>query len=354
MAIVREAQLKKELAARRIENLYVFCGNEPYLKDYYSKKIVGLTVDDALQCFNLHRIDGTQTDAAGLAETVSRMPLMGAYTCCVARDFPLSELSAAEAELLMQTIRGLPSSTVLIFYLRDENFPPKSEQDSAGEDSGSKKSRKELFALLTERAVIAKLDHWSDSAIVPLLMRGAKQRGCALSETNARLMIELCGNDMYTLLNELEKLSVYTQTGEIAEPVIRRLAVRTLEATAFEIAENLFAGRVDRALEKQRVLTEQKVPVQMLLGALIFPFTDIYRVKIAGQNGKNADLLKTFSYSGSYRLDKARRNGARLSLKQIGTCLDILEQTDIRLKSTGLPQTVLLEETFVKLGEALC
>lgn len=358
MPILNEAIFKKELADRKIHNLYVFCGNEPYLKDFYLKKLIDLIVAGPAQSFNFRQIDGDAAEISALEDAVTMMPLMSEYTCCLVKDFPLASLNSQNAKKLNEILSQIPQSSVIIFYLRDENFPPKAKREASEEESGDKekkKAQKELFAFLSDKATIAKLDHREEGQLISLLCSGAKKRGCELSTANAKLLISLCGNDLNTLLHELEKLSIYVGTGEITAELIRRLAIRTLEATAFEIAENLLSGRCDKAIHTLQILNEQKVDVQILFGSLIFPFTDIYRVKLAEQAGKRlTDLTKIFSYSGTFRLEKAKRNGRNISLQKIRSCLAILNQADIRLKTTGLPATLLLEETFVKLSENLC
>lgn len=349
-----ELTLKKELSQGVLRNLYVFCGQEAYLKEYYLGRIIKTAVNSGFEAFNLKQLDGSQTEVADIRAAAEQMPLMGEYNCCVVRDLPLAKLNAAEAEELGAYIQSVPETTILIFYQSDEAFPPKGAKEDAGEKE-KKKNLKEMFALFMKHADIVTLNRRTERELTALLCSGAKRRNCLLSPENARLMVNLCGSDLLVLLNEMEKLSVYAAGAEITAQMIETLTVKTLEATAFEIADNLFAKKTDCALRCLQILLEQKTPAQMILGSLIFPFVDIYRVKTAENCGKTTrDLMKSFSYSSAFRLEKAARNGKKISEQGIAQCLAILDYADMCLKSRSGSDALTLEETLIKLGNVIC
>lgn len=354
MAVYDETAIKRELADGKLKNLYVICGQEPFLKDFYYNKIISLAVDEGFEAFNFKKIDGTVTKTEDLLESANQMPLMGDYNCCAVKDFPLSKLNQTDAVNLCEYIKNVPSSAILIFYLRDESFPPKASKDSESDQGKDKKKiMKELYSAFSDNAVIIKLDRKSERDLIALLCSGAKKRGAELSTDCARLMINLCGNDLYTLLNELDKICAYTK--KITETAINKICTKTLEATAFEITDNMFTGNLDKAFLSLKILLEQRTPAQMILGSLIFPFVDIYRIKTADKYKKTTkELMTDFSYSSSFRLDKARKNGKKISERGIKRCLEILDDADTRLKSFYGSDSTVLEETIVKLRKEIC
>ncbi len=354
MPELSEQALKKELAEGTLRRLYVFCGAEGYTKDFYTQKLMQTAVTEGFESFNLKKLDGAECELPDVLEAAEQLPLMGGCNCCVVKDFPLSSLRAADAQVLCAYLPRIPDTTVLCFYLRDEAFPPKGAKDE-GADQEKKKKQKELFEQFRQRAAIVRFDRMTDGAIAALLTRGAEKRGAKLSPACARQMIELCGRDLYLLLNELEKLCAAVGSGEITAPLLQSVVTKTMEATSFEIVEHLLAGRTDRALQSLRILLDQKTPAQMILGAMIFPFVDMYRLKLAQNAGKGLrDVKKDFSYASSFRLEKAQRSLRQLSLSQVRRCLTILNEADTALKSRGGSDVLVLEETLVKLGAVLC
>lgn len=352
MPELSEQALKTELAKGTLRQVYVFCGAESYTRDFYAEKLAQKAVLPGFESFNLKKIDGTEKELSDILQASEQLPLAGGYNCCVVRDFPLASLHASDAEKLGAYICRVPDTTVLLFCLRDETFPPKAAKDETA-DQEKKKKRKEMFEQFRKQAAIVRFDRLPDSAILSLLIKGAEKRGSRLSEACARTMVELCGRDLYALLGELEKLCIASD--DISEPLIRAVVTKTMEATSFEIIEHLLAGKLDRAIQSLRILLDRKTPSQMILGAMIFPFVDMYRLRTAQKAGRTLrDVMKDFSYSSSFRLEKAQRSMRGLSDEQIRSCLAALGEADAFLKSRGGSDALVLEETLVKLGAVLC
>ncbi len=350
-----EARIKQSVTSGVPERLYVFCGAEPYLKEHYMNQLVTSCVTPGFEVFNLKKLDGAECTAEQILAAADQAPLMMGRNCVVVRDFPLTKVSSADCKLLTEYFAHVPDSTVLIFNLPDADFPPKQSRDETeGEDKGVKKQRKEMFDVLSKHAFIAKLNKLPEQRVVRLLVNGAKRRGAVLSTANAQLLLQYCGTDLYNLMNELDKVCAYAAGGEVTAEIIDRVAVKTLEATVFDITDRLFAGNLEAALNALEILLFFRTPAQSIMGALISPFVNIYRVKLAEQSRKtNAELMKSFSYSSYFVLDKARRNARRVTMDGIIRCLEILDNADLCLKSRGGSENIVLEETLVKLGAVL-
>ena len=353
--VTDEARVKNSVGSAVPERLYVFCGNEPYLKEHYLKTLISSAVAESFEVFNLKKFDGADCKLGDILEAANQAPLMMGRNCVVARDFPLSKLSSAECGILQDYISKVPESTVLVFYLNDEDFPPKQSRDETEDDEkGVKKQRKELFADFEKYAFIAKLDRLPQTRVANLLVSGPKRRGAALSQPNAAYLIECCGDGLYRLMNELEKLCAFAAGGDITRESIDRLVTKTLEAEVFDITTHLFSGRTEKALEALEILLYQRTAAQNIMGVLISAFVNVYRVKLAERSRKNnAALMKDFGLSSSYYIDKLRANARRVSDGGVIKCLEILDEADAALKSRGGSENIVLEETIVKLGAVL-
>ncbi|MBQ6019512.1 MAG: DNA polymerase III subunit delta [Clostridia bacterium] len=353
--IADETRVKNSVCSAVPEKLYVFCGSEPYLREHYLKTLISSAVTQGFETFNLKKFDGGETELGEILAAADQAPLMTGRNCVVVRDFPFAKISSADCALLKEYIAHVPDSTVLIFYLNEVDFPPKQSRDEAdGEDKGVKKQRKELFAEFEKYAFIAKLDRLPQRRIENLLVGGAKRRGAALSQQNAAYMIECCGDGLFHLMNELDKVSAFAAGGEITREVIDRLVTKTLEAEVFDLTTHLFAGRTDKALEALEILLYQRTAAQNIMGVLISAFVNIYRVGLAEKTSRsNAALMKDFGLSSPYYIDKLRANARRVSDGGVKKCLAILDEADAALKSRGGSENVVLEETLVKLGAVL-
>ncbi|MBQ6164186.1 MAG: DNA polymerase III subunit delta [Clostridia bacterium] len=352
-----ETRVKNSVRSAVPERMYVFCGTEPYLKEHYLQTLISSCVAQGFELFNLKKFDGSQTSIREILAAADQAPLMTGRNCVVVRDFSFASINSSDCEYLKEYVARVPDSTVLVFFQNDADFPPKLSRDEAAEgedEKGVKKQRKELFDAISKYAFIARLNKLPQQRLVNLLVNGAKRRGAALSAQNAAYMVDCCGDSLYNLMNELDKVCAFAAGGEVSRETIDRLVTKTLEATVFEITDNLFAGRVDKALTALEILLFQRTAAQMIMGTLISAFVNIYRVRLAEKARKtNADLMKDFGLSSAYYIDKLRSSSRRLTGEGIRKCLEILDEADTALKSRGGSENIVLEETIVKLGAVL-
>ena len=76
----------------------------------------------------------------------------------------------------------------------------------------------------------------------------AEARGTAISPAAIRSMADLVGGDLWTLDQELEKLSLYAAGREIGEPDVRLMVSQVREASIFEAVDAMIDGRPQVAL----------------------------------------------------------------------------------------------------------
>ena len=89
-------KLKKDLSAGELGSLYIFHGEEAYLRDYYLDQMKAKLIPAGMESFNYHLLPGKTLTAQKLAETVDALPMMSPRTLLVAEDYDLfkaSELS---------------------------------------------------------------------------------------------------------------------------------------------------------------------------------------------------------------------------------------------------------------------
>ena len=73
-------QLKKDLSAGTVGSLYLFHGEEVYLRDYYLGRLRELLVGGGMEEFNLHTISGKDFTPRMLEEAVDCLPMMSGRT----------------------------------------------------------------------------------------------------------------------------------------------------------------------------------------------------------------------------------------------------------------------------------
>ena len=61
-----EARVKNSVKSAVPEKLYVFCGTEPYLKEFYLNTLIKSCVAEGFEVFNLKQFDGATASWCGI------------------------------------------------------------------------------------------------------------------------------------------------------------------------------------------------------------------------------------------------------------------------------------------------
>ena len=339
MPEITETELRKQIEKSSFGNLYFLYGEEKYLVKAWAQKLIAKAAGNAFPDFNLQRFSG---DAAvdQLAAAAEALPFMAERKCVAVSDLNVEDMSAKELSKLDELLATLPESTVLVIYQPTLVF----------EARKSAAWRKFLTAVNRQGSSVL-LKYRADAELEKLLCTLADKRLCALSRQDAAYLVSLCGRELQTLYNEMEKLCAYVGQGEITRQVIDRVAVKNMETTVFILSKALIAGEYDKAYGLLDLLFYQNEEPIAVLAALSASYLDMYRVRAAVQSGQSSmEPAKYFPYKGKeFRLKNAERDAKRLSTDMLRRSLDVLLETDLSLKSSRANSRVLMEELIAKL-----
>lgn len=338
MSKVNEADLRRMIKGGDFKNAYLLYGEESYLKEYYVMQIKEKLVDKAFEAFNFHSFDGNGTALDDILKDAQMLPMMSEYNFVLVKDYPL-ERSTADIKLLEEYLSDPPLSTVLVFWY-----------DAIEPDIKSARFKRVIKAFDTA-GVCIDMQKRSENDIAKLLVNGAAKRGSVIDTQTAKYLISISGNDMKTLLNELDKLAYYAKGHEITNEIIDNMATKCLRARIYDLSKYIVAGKPDKAYEILDTLFEMKEEPIIILSAVSGVYVDMYRVKCAKSAGFGYDdVAKYYNYRGrEFALRNATRDCADISVEQLRRSLDEISEADIKMKSTSVDKRLLLEELTVKL-----
>ena len=181
-------------------------------------------------------------------------------------------------------------------------------------------------------------------ALARWIKESAEAKGSSISPAAIRSITDLVGNDLWTLDQELEKMSLYASGREINESDIQMMVSQVREASIFAAVDAMIDGRPSIALRLLHQLREDgreapyiiaMVERQLRLLALARDSIDkgVPRNEIGGRLGTSSDFVirKT--------LEQARRHSWR---NIIGRYNQLLE-TDLAIKQGRLEPDLALE-----------
>ena len=110
-------KLKKDIKEGSIGTLYVFHGEEAYLRDFYLGQLKKKLLPAGMEEFNLHTLSGKEFDVKTLAQMVDCLPMMSERTLIVVNDY---DIYKGDKDALAAVLRELPDKLETVVYSRME------------------------------------------------------------------------------------------------------------------------------------------------------------------------------------------------------------------------------------------
>lgn len=337
MAEFDEKQLKAHIKSGDFLPVYLFYGDEAYLKKHYSDMLCEKAVGKDFFDFNFQVFEGKSLDYKDVIDAAIMMPMMSERRAVLVRDAKLEGIGAQDLTLLKDYLENPSPSTVLVFLQTSSEF--------------SLSKAKSVSELIKKQGALCVLNKRKGVELIKPLISSASKQGCVLTVDAANYLVSVVGDDFNVLINELSKVCHYAGGGEIKKEHIDEVAVKTDEAKIYDLTKFLLMKNFDKAYEVLSILLRQKTEPEYILGTIISAYVDMYRAKVSLACGKGAEELSAaYSYGrAAFRLKNAARDASRLDLDTIRKCLEELSLADMKLKSSRDNPELILEQLMVKL-----
>jgi DNA polymerase-3 subunit delta len=156
---------------------------------------------------------------------------------------------------------------------------------------------------------------------------------------------------MNSLANETAKICAYAGSFVVTRAHVDAVATPKTEARVFDLSRCVLSGNTQRAFELLAGLFSLREPPVSILAVLAMAYADLYRARVAKDEGKSpADVISAFGYRSDFRVNSAF--SARISAEAIRQSLRVLLDCDLKMKSTGLDDKILLEKAVAELFAA--
>ena len=151
----------------------------------------------------------------------------------------------------------------------------------------------------------------------------------------ARLLAQRCGDNQNILLRELEKLKSYVADQRVTADDVRLLSTRTIEASIFDLLDNLALGRGAETFRVAEELLVSGERVEVLFYRILRHFQNLSRVAALREAGLNRDAIQSELKMKAYPVRKLMEQSALLGPEGIARRLTVLAETDARMKGMG-------------------
>ncbi len=275
-------------------------------------------------------------------DAVLQFPVMSDKKVVILTNYDFEKCKKSDYDKLCTIIAEVPESCIFILLYDALSIV-------------AKKNTK-LLKLITiaekNNGITAQLDHRTVPELAKMLENGAKKRGCTLASATARYLVEMVGEDINTLKNELSKLCAFVGHGEITKQIVDAVSVKTVEASVYSLSKQIIEYDMILALKTLDELFYLKVEPIVILSTISGFYVDMYRAFIGKERGMNsAEIAKEFGYFGrEFVIRNAMQDIRKFDHTRFLLSFNALRKADNSLKSFSCDARTVLEQLVVKLG----
>jgi DNA polymerase-3 subunit delta len=318
-------ELLNRIKSKKIDPLYHFTGEEDFLKEEAWRKISSILVPEDLKSFNLDLLYGSETSAVEIISKVSTSPINSEKRLVVV--FDVHKLSPFYKDVLLSYLPKLPDFTCLILT-------------SPKLDERAKKTK--FYSTLDKLATSVEFPRLYDNQIPTWIEAKVRQYGKKIETKALQILHDYVGNNLSDLASEIEKLVLYVgERGSIISLDVESVVGLSKTYNIFQLNDAIGEKDCEKGLEILKNL--------FLLGEK--PGTVIYRLaehlerliktkNFVPQKGASlSSILKVHPYYAQ----KYPSQAGNFSQEELERGLVLLYQADVDLKSSRMPDKILME-----------
>lgn len=268
-------ELKKQLKANCLKNLYLFYGEEVFIKESYIKKILDTIDDNGFDDFNKIIIDGKTMKLSEVEDAIESFPMMSDKKIIVIKDSGLFYKATDEQKKYWQKrFDNLPDYLILIFS--EENID----------------KRGVLYKRASKNGLEVEFKYLNTDDLVTWVGREALKANKKMQKDVIQYFVSVCDEGISNLKNELDKLLNYCDES-ITKSDVDRIVSKAIGIKVFELTDCIMAKNADGALKLLYELKTIKEPAFKLLYLLYSTFYKMLYASLLLSNGENfSDISK--------------------------------------------------------------
>lgn len=355
--------------------MYVFLGDEDYLKNSYTERLKAVLFGDG-DGFNFDRLDGGILTPETLAESLDTLPVFGERRMVVVEDFIPSEIADGDEELFIQLLNDLPEYICLVIELgkskkkksagaakKSPSQEPVSAENTANidaedEPSGERKKGEEkgkrLSGLLEKSGRAIKCETPDERELADFVAEIMAKNNRRISVSDAAYMISLCaGYDMQRIYTEAVKLTSSGKNSTVTRSEITESVTPSAQVGAFDITNYIAEGNMAQALTVYRKLLQSGENNIVLAGMILASFKRLYAVKLAVDERLPDSIMVSRLRLSEKALPVVKRKATGYDLSKLRLCVQWSAENCYALQSSAVDNDLIMESFIIRITNML-
>lgn len=307
--------------------MYLIFGEQELLVNKMIDKLAKSELDE-IDDFNLVTFDGEKTPLHEIVNDASTLPFMTTKKVVVVKNayFLTTENPKLDFE---------QSFSELEEYLKYENNETTIIFSAICTKLDDKKP---IVKKIKEKAKIYAVDSVNKKDLPRVVRQMFEKQNLTISNDALNEFLSRCGEDMYLINNEIEKLSCYKKDIDIKD--IEILVPKKIEDNVFEMIDSIFNKKIDKVFSIYNDLKASNNEPLTLISIIASQIRFLYQVMILKDKGYSENNIANELSCNSYRAKFALQKVYKLNKMDLTDMLEELSSLDIKIKSGEIDRFV--------------
>ncbi len=321
------SEMQKEIKAGLPRSLYIFVGEEDFLKEKTVEGAAAKLIDRELGDFNYFSCN-EMPEFDEVNNFVNTLPLMSARKLLVLRRCGFFEKNLKQKSDWEAMFKNLPDYICVILW---EGVLPKKKEPA-------------FYKAIKSAGETVEFPLQVTGMLVKWLAKAAGSGGKLIDSASANYIIQNLGRSMSVLKTEMEKITAYAKGEQITRADIDAVIITPIEDTTYKMMDAVIDGRRDLCynyLEDLKARREQ--PISFLTG-LSSQIILTYQAKLLLNDGCRAAAAAQMLKSPFVWLrEKCVRKAAQTTEERLERLIRLCRESDRMAKSGLIDQWAALE-----------
>lgn len=331
-------QLKKDIKNKEFNNIYLFYGDEEYVKNEYVKKVEKLIVDDQFLDFNKIIFEG-KIDQNKVIDACDTLPVFADKKLVIVKSSGLfkstksnddiSENKLAKGSGLIEYLKSIPSQTVIIFV---ENEIDK---------------RLKLVNTIKKNGIVVEFAFRNEDELGAWIASYLAKSNKKISRDSVLLIIEYLDQGIQQMIHEIDKLIGYMgERDVVTSDDIKMVCTRCIKSRIFDLIDSVSTNNGKRSVQLFEEMISLKEPIQKIFVMIAKQFRNmLFAVELQRESVSPKDIASKLGLM-PFIVNKLIKHAKSFGSKKLKDLVEETYELDVKVKN-GLIDSKIATEILI-------
>lgn len=313
-------RIKEDIKNHSFHSVYLFYGEEDYLKRMYRDKMKQAVLEDGDE-MNYSYFEGKDTDALQLREIADTLPFFSDHRIVIVENSGWFKSANEFADYLKQ----MPDTTVLVFVEKELD------------------KRNKLYKYVNKNGLAVEMNAMTAKEMKTWIAVLLKQNQRQMRESTAEYFLEQVDNSMTNVQNELDKLIAYTEgREEITKEDVDAVCSVQITGRIFQMMDAVAGRKQAETLDLYHDLLLLRESPMSILYLLSRHFNILLQIKNMPEREEKSVIAKKAGIP-PFTVGKYQSQCRHFSKEKLQAMLDSCIETEYQFKRGNLSDQIGIE-----------